>query len=366
MRLELTKEMSVVGEAGDGKAALTIIRQTLPDVVVMDIGLPAPDGLTVTQMLRAENSPARVVIHSMHDDVEMRAGARAAGAFAFVSKYEGIPALLRAIRDAVNTRTLGAPTAMQDFYHRYYLAAATSRAHAEFCADAYGKNLCQHGFATVQQVDELIRAAHIDANVRVLDLGCGNGMIAEYIAEVSDAWVTGLDYSDIAIALANQRTQGKRARLDFVVGDLTAPQLPPHSFDVLVSIDTLYFSGDYAKTLECWRALLRRGGQMAIFYSHGVNPENPKETFDARTLAPDHTPLADALRKIGLGFEVQDFTRHDVELAQRKKESLGKLKDVFEAEGNMFLYENRMSETQGVLRAIELGMHVRYLYRAHT
>ncbi len=98
MRLELTKEMQVVGEAGDASTALELIRAHRPDVIVMDVELPDQDGIAVTKILRDENCPAAIVILSMHDDLETRERALAAGAAKFVSKHEGTAALLQAIR----------------------------------------------------------------------------------------------------------------------------------------------------------------------------------------------------------------------------------------------------------------------------
>jgi DNA-binding NarL/FixJ family response regulator len=77
-----------------------LIRELAPDVVVMDIELPEGDGIAVARILRAEKSEAAVVILSMHDDLETRERARAAGATRFVSKHEGATVLLQAIRDA--------------------------------------------------------------------------------------------------------------------------------------------------------------------------------------------------------------------------------------------------------------------------
>ncbi len=101
MRLELTKEMRIVGEVGDGATALQQILELAPDVVIMDIELPGCDGISMTQMLRAEKTDMAIVILSMHDDAETRARARAAGADQFVSKHEGTTALLQAIEQAV-------------------------------------------------------------------------------------------------------------------------------------------------------------------------------------------------------------------------------------------------------------------------
>ncbi len=104
MRLELTKEMSVIGEVGDGAVALPQILEGAPDVVIMDVELPGCDGIAVTRMLSAENAQIAIIILSMHDDPGTRARAIAAGAARFVSKHAGTDALLRAIQEAVAER----------------------------------------------------------------------------------------------------------------------------------------------------------------------------------------------------------------------------------------------------------------------
>ncbi|MBN2048585.1 MAG: hypothetical protein JW750_12140, partial [Anaerolineaceae bacterium] len=64
---------------------------------------------------------------------------------------------------------------MFDFYTRFYTAVATSKANATYCERVYGRNLCQHGFAEISHLDELIQVSGITASSQVLDLGCGNG-----------------------------------------------------------------------------------------------------------------------------------------------------------------------------------------------
>ncbi len=360
MRLELAQDLRVVGEAGDGKTALALIDQLQPDVVVMDVELPDRDGIAWIQTLRAQNCRAAIIVLTMHDDDATRERARAAGAAQFVGKHEGASALLQAIRDAAP------PPPMLDFYARYYAAIESSRAHATFCEYAYGKNLGQHGFVTLEQIGKLSEVTELNAATRALDLGCGNGLIAEYLADATGAQITGLDDVPSAIARAQERTQTKRARLEFVVGDLTHPALPINSFDVILALDSIYFSNDYVDTIRRWRALLKPSGRLAIFYSHGANPQTPKEIFRRETLPPDQTPLADALKKCGLAFQTWDFTQQDDTLAQRKKEILEKLKAEFQAEDHLFLYDNRMGETLGVLDALESQMHARYLYLARA
>lgn len=392
MRLGLTKDIRVIGEAEDGDTALPIISSLAPDVAVLDVELPGCDGITLARNLRDQGTRTEVVILSMHDDPDTRERAHAAGA-RFVGKLEGGTALLQAIREAAKEREAhsAGPNAsmgeadgmltqanargsglkpvgrsMHNFYKEYYAAVETSSAHKAFCEYAYGRNLCQHGFATMEQLSKLIQVSELATGNRVLDLGCGNGMIAEYISDATGAHVTGLDIEPCAISHANERTFAKRNRLEFFLGDLTRTGLPSSSFDTLLSIDSIYFSDDYAETTRGWLALVRKGGQLAIYLSHGVDPERPRETFDSETLMPDKTPVAVALKQSGLDYDTFDFTPHDYALAQRKKRILAELKPQFEREGNSFLYENRLAETLGVISAIESGMHARYLYHVRV
>jgi SAM-dependent methyltransferase len=251
---------------------------------------------------------------------------------------------------------------MREFYEDFYAAMAHSQAHAEFCRRVWGRNLCQHGFAGMGQLDALIAASTLGPGRRALDLGCGNGMIAEYVADCTGAHVTGLDYIPEAIRQAQVRTAAKSDRLAFLVGDINALELAPGSFDTIISIDSLYFSDDLPHTMRELAAALRPGGEMAIFYSQGREPWVPVEQFPAESIEPDHTPLAQALRAAGLHYTTQDFTEDEYRLAQLRLQVLPELRPRFEAEGTLFIYENRLGDGQGVSQAIEEGLHRRYLY----
>jgi SAM-dependent methyltransferase/GNAT superfamily N-acetyltransferase len=259
----------------------------------------------------------------------------------------------------------GKPAPMQEFYTRYYATIAASRAYAVFCERAYGRNFGQHGFADMAQVDALLGASHFSPGDRVLDLGCGCGGIAEYISDTTGAQVTGVDYIAEAIRQAQERTKGKRQRLAFRAGDIRDLDLPAGSFDALVSIDTLYFT-ELDRSIPQMAALLAPGGRMAIFYSHGADPQNPIETFRRDTLPPDRTPLGEALTRQGLHFRTWDFTGADHEHARLARRVLDELKPAFEAEDNLFLFENRLGEANGIIAAVEAGAHARYLYLVTT
>ena len=71
-----------------------------PDVVLMDIEMPEMDGIAATAAMSASVSTSAVVILSIHDDVQTRGRAQAAGAVAFVEKRGSTDNLLAAIRQA--------------------------------------------------------------------------------------------------------------------------------------------------------------------------------------------------------------------------------------------------------------------------
>ena len=251
---------------------------------------------------------------------------------------------------------------MKDFYDAFYAAVERSQAHHVFCERVFGRDLCQHGFTDLEQLELLLQVTGLGPGRRVLDLGCGNGMIAEYLSDRTGAHITGLDYISQAIRQARQRTVAKSERLAFMVGDINQLAMASSAFDVVLSIDTLYFSQDYTATIRALKAALRPGGQMAIFFSHGREPWVPRDEFPKETLPPDKTPLAAALAANDLAFRTWDLTRQDYTLAQRRKEVLAELVPQFETEGTLFIYENRLGDAQGICQAIEDELHARYLY----
>lgn len=250
---------------------------------------------------------------------------------------------------------------MREFYERFYTLVPDSPVHALFCERAFGLDLGQHGFADLAQLDAVIRAAGLGPGQRALDVGCGDGRIAEYLSDRTGAHVTGLDYIPEAIRLARERTAARAGRLSFLVGDLNAPNLPAGEFDAVLSIDTIYFGQDYARTVGQLAAALRPGGRMVFLYSYGWEPGSPPEAFDVATLMPGRTPLGEALRANGLDFHVQDWTATDCRLARSRRQILEELEPRFRAEGLDLIYENRMDEARGIARGCDLGLHRRYL-----
>ena len=100
MLLALEPDLSIVGEAADGAAAITLVESTRPDVLLMDVMMPGVDGIAATERVMALAPATAVVLLSLKDDVETRRRAKLAGAVGFIGKHETMDKLLSAIRAA--------------------------------------------------------------------------------------------------------------------------------------------------------------------------------------------------------------------------------------------------------------------------
>ncbi len=97
MRLALEPDLHVVGEAGDGLAALKAVQAIGPDVVVTDIDMPRMDGLTMIKWLREVSPSTAAIILTVYDHEGVRTCARDAGADALIGKQEDVENLIDAI-----------------------------------------------------------------------------------------------------------------------------------------------------------------------------------------------------------------------------------------------------------------------------
>ena len=96
--LALQKDIQVVGEAADGKAAVELAVKFVPDVVLMDIVMPVMDGLEATREIRRSCEAAKVLMLTQFDDRENIRASRDAGAIGFVPKAAASSRLLTGIR----------------------------------------------------------------------------------------------------------------------------------------------------------------------------------------------------------------------------------------------------------------------------
>jgi DNA-binding NarL/FixJ family response regulator len=109
--LDAQQDVTVVGEAGDGGAAVRVARQTRPDVVLMDIRMPGTDGLAATRQIAADATLAdtKVLILTTFDEDEYVFEAIRIGASGFLVKDTEPVELLRAVRVVARGEALLSP-----------------------------------------------------------------------------------------------------------------------------------------------------------------------------------------------------------------------------------------------------------------
>lgn len=110
--IEEDTDMNIVGEAGDGKSALSLIEELIPDAAVLDINMPGMSGLEVARSVQQKGTYVAIVIFTNYKDQQMFDEAMDAGVRGYVLKDTAVVDTLEAIRAV----TMG----------RYYLSPGLS------------------------------------------------------------------------------------------------------------------------------------------------------------------------------------------------------------------------------------------------
>jgi len=96
--LEAEGDISVIGEADNGKLAVQQIQKLVPDVVVMDISMPILNGIEATEQIMNAKIPTRIIILSMHSSKEHILHALEVGAQGYLLKESAGKELIKAVR----------------------------------------------------------------------------------------------------------------------------------------------------------------------------------------------------------------------------------------------------------------------------
>lgn len=117
--LEAEANFKVVGEAGDGLAAVRLATQLQPRIVVLDLMMPKLRGVEAARQIRQRVPRSKVIIVSMYGDESFVIEALRAGAHAYVLKEAAGSELIRAIREAEVGRHYLSPPLSEAAIHAY-------------------------------------------------------------------------------------------------------------------------------------------------------------------------------------------------------------------------------------------------------
>jgi DNA-binding NarL/FixJ family response regulator len=119
MIIDSRDDLAVVGEAGDGVAAVALAKQVRPDVVLMDVRMPRMDGIEATRQLAEAGNPARIIMLTTFDLDEPVYAALRAGASGFLLKDIRPDDLAAAVRVVAAGEALLAPTVTRRLLDRF-------------------------------------------------------------------------------------------------------------------------------------------------------------------------------------------------------------------------------------------------------
>lgn len=104
--LEQQEDFEIVAEAGDGKEAVRLAIELVPDIIIMDIGMPELNGLEATRQIKAECPNIAILALTIHSDSEHILGILEAGAAGYLTKSVFSDEVVAAIRSVVAGETV--------------------------------------------------------------------------------------------------------------------------------------------------------------------------------------------------------------------------------------------------------------------
>jgi RNA polymerase sigma factor (sigma-70 family) len=109
LMLERETDLSVVGEANDGREAVALAKSLRPDVVVMDIGMANLNGIEAAQQMTGDSPEIAVVMLSMHSDESYVLRALKAGARGYLLKDSAEADLIKAVHAVAGGKSFFSP-----------------------------------------------------------------------------------------------------------------------------------------------------------------------------------------------------------------------------------------------------------------
>jgi DNA-binding NarL/FixJ family response regulator len=116
--IEHEQGLFIVAECGDGESALAEIERQLPDVLILDVDMPGASGFDVLRRLREQRVETKVILLTVHDEIEFFNEALSLGAQAYILKDCAIEEVIKAIRAVADGQNYVSQRLNQYFFHQ--------------------------------------------------------------------------------------------------------------------------------------------------------------------------------------------------------------------------------------------------------
>jgi DNA-binding NarL/FixJ family response regulator len=117
--LSVESDIEIVGEAGNGRQAVQLAQELLPEVVVMDIAMPVLNGLEATRQIVGEGLPVKVLVLSSYSDDEFVHQLTEAGASGYLVKHTAASELIKAVREIAKGNAFFSPSILKRLLELY-------------------------------------------------------------------------------------------------------------------------------------------------------------------------------------------------------------------------------------------------------
>lgn len=228
------------------------------------------------------------------------------------------------------------------WYRKYYSAIEKSAAFSKYCTEIFSSDIDQFGFSSMNQIDKISELLSVDAHSISLDIGCGNGKIAQYLSRITKSSFVGIDYIPEAIRSAERRVDNKK--LKFEIRHIDDLQVEEKFFDAVLAIDSIFYGSSYSRIFSDIKRVLKDDGVLVF-------------------TAPEDLVMETELRNY-FSFEKFDYTEDGFTFMKRKNSIMKKYEKEFEKESNSFIWNQYMMESfNESIREIPDNFS-RFIYRA--
>lgn len=125
--LERQGDITVIGEAGNGREALSKVSELLPDIVLMDVAMPDMNGIEATRQIKELYPQVNVLVLTQHDNREYVSTLLQAGASGYALKRSGGKEVINAIRNVYEQGAFLEPSVTRHLLDEYTQPSETSQ-----------------------------------------------------------------------------------------------------------------------------------------------------------------------------------------------------------------------------------------------